>query len=70
MVAGVAADPGMPDQVRIWTSGNAKRWDTTDVAMRDGADAQVRASTSDGRSTAVIGSTWTAEGGLRPFVLV
>jgi hypothetical protein len=69
MVSGVVAAPGMPNRVRIWTSDDASDWETTDVPLRDGADAAVAASATDGRSTAVVGSTWTWDKGVRLFVL-
>jgi hypothetical protein len=69
MVAGVAAEPGMPDQVRVWTSENTRRWASTDVPLDGGAHASVVASTTDGRITALVGTTWTADRGLRPLVL-
>jgi hypothetical protein len=69
MVSGVVAEPGEPNQVRVWTSEDTSEWETTDVSVHDGADASLAASVTNGRATALVGSTWTADGGVRPFVL-
>jgi hypothetical protein len=69
MVSGVAAEPGAPDHVRVWTSENTTRWEITDVPLRDGSHAAVAASVSDGTTTALVGHTWTAAHGVHPFLL-
>jgi hypothetical protein len=69
LLAGVGADPGQPDSARVWTDqadGSGWRWD--DLSLPADRDDSVSFAGTDGSTTWVGGTTWSAGEPTQPYL--
>ncbi len=68
VVAGVVAEPGGPDRLRLWTSDDGELWEAHDPDVGEG-HVRVWALATDGAATVVAGQATPPGEPRRPFVL-
>jgi hypothetical protein len=69
LVAGTGADPGAPAHARAWTDAGENGWRWKELPLPDGAEAHVEFAVTDGTTTWIAGTTWTAGERVAPFVV-
>ena len=71
LIAGVGAEPGDPDAARVWTEKpDGTGWNWSELSLPEADESSVGFAVTDGASTWVGGSSWTAGEATVPYVQV